>query len=272
MTGSFTVARISRSWSCVTRRSPWSSSITKVKLRSLAAWLTRWIFCSSNSSKASPSLWMMARMLRPSSDSDAQGPMTRTRHSFDRSPTSSSIVSASRVLACGSSDTVTLVSEVETRSTDRPWSLNTRKASARKPTWCHMPGLSIETSVMPRLSATALTWAPLSAGCALMTVPGWSGAVRGVDVQRDGVLAHRQDAARMQHLGAAGRDFLRLVVVQRLQQACGRHVARVRREHSRHVGPDLQTRGGRYAPRCTPRRCRSRRARAARCVRPRRRR
>ena len=40
----------------------------------------------------------------------------------------------SRVLAVGSSDTVTLVSEVETRSTDMPCCLKIWNASARKPT------------------------------------------------------------------------------------------------------------------------------------------
>ena len=62
----------------------------------------------------------------------------------------------------------------------------------------------------------------------------------GVDVQRDAVLARRQDAARVQHLRAAGGDLLRLVVVQRAQQARGRGGARIGAEHARHVGPDLQ--------------------------------
>ena len=118
---------------------------------------------------------MMARMLRPSSDNDAQGPMTLTRHILESSATSASSTSSSSALACGSSVTVTFVSEVEIRSTESPWDLNTAKASARKPTWCHMPGLSIETSVMPRRIAIAFTWAPLSAGWALMIVPASSG-------------------------------------------------------------------------------------------------
>ena len=50
----------------------------------------------------------------------AHGPITCTRHRRDRSPTRALSSAASRVLAAGSSDTVTLVSEVETRSTDRP--------------------------------------------------------------------------------------------------------------------------------------------------------
>ena len=44
----------------------------------------------------------------------------------------------------------------------------------------------------------------------------------------------------MQHLGAVGGDLLRLVIVQRLEQPRGRHVARVGGEHPRHVGPDLE--------------------------------
>ncbi len=118
---------------------------------------------------------MMARMFRPSSDSEAQGPIRRTLHRPDRSLTSACSTDSSSELACGSSVTVTLVSEVDTRSTDRPWSLNTWNASARKPTWCHMPGLSIDTSVMPLRIAMALTCAPLSAGWALITVPASSG-------------------------------------------------------------------------------------------------
>ena len=81
----------------------------------------------------------------------------------------------SSVLAAGSSDTVTLVSEVETRSTDMPCSLKTWKASARKPTWCHMPGLSREIRVMPFLVHTALTCAAPSNPSAVRTVPSISG-------------------------------------------------------------------------------------------------
>ena len=98
-------------------------------------------------------------MLRPTSETEAQGPMTCTPHSFDRSRCSLPSNSPSSVLAAGSSDTVTLVSEVDTRSTDMPCSLNTANASARKPTWCHMPGLSSEISVMPLRLQTAFTCA-----------------------------------------------------------------------------------------------------------------
>ena len=85
------------------------------------------------------------------------------------------MIAASIVLACGSSDTVTLVSEVETRSTDSPCALITWNASARNPTSCHMPGLSSETSVMFFFTQTAFTLAELSCGVALMCVPSRSG-------------------------------------------------------------------------------------------------
>ena len=54
---------------------------------------------------------------------------------------------------------MTFVSDVDTRSTDMPCSLNTANTSARKPTWCHMPGLSSEMSVMPLRLHTAFTCA-----------------------------------------------------------------------------------------------------------------
>ena len=114
-------------------------------------------------------------MLRPTRLTEAHGPITCTRHRRDRSPTSPASRVLSSELAAGSSDTVTLVSEVDTRSTDMPCCLNTWKASARNPTWCHMPGLSSEMSVMPFLLHTAFTCAPPSLA-ALSTVPSRSGA------------------------------------------------------------------------------------------------
>ncbi len=114
-------------------------------------------------------------MLRPTRLTAEHGPMTSTRHSFASDVTSASRVRASSVLAAGSSDTVTVVSDVDTRSTDRPCSLNTAKASPRKPTWCHIPSVSIEMSVMPFLVHTALTRAPPSPPVAVTTVPARSG-------------------------------------------------------------------------------------------------
>ena len=101
--------------------------------------------------------------------------MTSTRHSRDSEVTSASSARASSEFAAGSSDTVTVVSDVETRSTDSPCSLNTANASARNPTWCHIPSVSIEMSVMPFLLHTALTRAPPSPPVAVMTVPASSG-------------------------------------------------------------------------------------------------
>src|SRR5204862_6836643 len=101
---------------------------------------------------------------------EAHGPITCTRHSRDRSATRATSRELLMELPAGSNDTVTLVSEVDTRSTDMPCCLNTWKASARNPTWCHMPGLSSEMSVMPFLLHTAFTCAPPSLS-ALSTVP-----------------------------------------------------------------------------------------------------
>ncbi len=114
-------------------------------------------------------------MLRPTRLTAAQGPITSTRHRRDSAVTNASTVRLSSAFAAGSRDTVTLVSEVDTRSTDSPCSLNTAKASARKPTWCHMPSVSIATSVMPFLMQTALTRAPPSPPVAVITVPCTSG-------------------------------------------------------------------------------------------------
>ncbi len=118
----------------------------------------------------------MPRILWPNRESEAHGPSNSTRHSSPSAAVSRPSAAGSSVLAVGSSDTVTLVSEVEMRSTDMPCCLKIWKASARNPTWCHMPGLSIETSVMPFLIAIALTCAALPATFAEMTVPSSPGA------------------------------------------------------------------------------------------------
>ena len=114
-------------------------------------------------------------MLRPTSETLAQGPMTRTADSLARSACNLPSNSPSRVFAAGSSDTVTLVSDVDTRSTDMPCSLNVANTSARKPTWCHMPGLSSEISVMPLRFATAFTCAEPSPTSPVISVPSRSG-------------------------------------------------------------------------------------------------
>ena len=58
----------------------------------------------------------------------------------------------------------------------------------------------------------------------------------------------------MQHLGATARYFLRLVVVERLQQPRVGHGARIRGEHSRHVRPDLEPTRGELGRQVTGRR------------------
>src|SRR5215472_17189965 len=114
-------------------------------------------------------------MLRPTRLTEAHGPMTCTRHSLARSLTRSDTQVLSSVLAAGSSETVTLISEVDTRSTDMPCCLKTWNASARKPTWCHMPGLSSDISVRPFLVQIAFTCAVPSLPSAESTVPSRSG-------------------------------------------------------------------------------------------------
>ena len=52
-------------------------------------------------------------------------------------------------------------------------------------------------------------------------------------------VAAWMDAARVQHLRAGGRDFLRLLEVQPREQARVGNFARIRAEHAGHVGPDL---------------------------------
>ncbi len=110
-------------------------------------------------------------MLRPTRLTAAHGPITSTRHSRPRSATSASSATLSSEFAAGSSDTVTLVSDVDTRSMDKPCCLNTANASARKPTECHIPTVSIEMSVMFFLIVTAFTCAATSPPCVVMTVP-----------------------------------------------------------------------------------------------------
>src|ERR1700716_3617243 len=118
----------------------------------------------------------MPRIFWPSRLNEAQGPNISTRHKAHKAAVRFASAEPSKVLAVGSSDTVTLVSDVDTRSIDNPCCLKTWKASARKPTWCHIPGLSIETKVIPFLMAIALTCAALSATLADTTVPSRPGA------------------------------------------------------------------------------------------------
>ena len=59
--------------------------------------------------------------------------------------------------------------------------------------------------------------------------------------ERDRVLLCGEDAARVQHLGAAAGDLLRLVVVERAQETRTGHRVGIRCEHARHVRPDLES-------------------------------
>ena len=74
-------------------------------------------------------------------------------------------------------ETVTLVSEVETRSIDTLFSLNTVNARARKPTSCHMRTPSIAMSVSPLRMHMPLIWGSTSGVTEEITVPSSSGAV-----------------------------------------------------------------------------------------------
>ena len=72
-------------------------------------------------------------------------------------------------------ETVTLVSDVDTKSTDTPFSANAWKAFARKPTSCHIPTVVIETRVMPLRMQIPLTCGSISSVTDEMTVPAISG-------------------------------------------------------------------------------------------------
>ena len=59
-------------------------------------------------------------MFCPSMLNEAHGPMISARHNALKLSVKRSSVPLSKVLAAGSKDTVTLVSEVDTRSTESP--------------------------------------------------------------------------------------------------------------------------------------------------------
>ena len=105
----------------------------------------------------------------------AQSPITWASHRGAKPSSKAVMVSGSVVFADGSRDTVTLVSEVLTRSMLRPTDLKTAKASAKKPTVCHIPTVSMLTKMTPRRIEMAFTPAPSPAPSALMIVPSSSG-------------------------------------------------------------------------------------------------
>ena len=102
------------------------------------------------------------------------GAITFTRQISARSADSAASTSVLTRFSLGSSDTVTLVSDEPIRSTDKPCFLKRANTSARKPTCCHMPMPSIDTSTMPLRRLIALT---PGTGSALpsMLVPGMCG-------------------------------------------------------------------------------------------------
>ena len=128
-------------------------------------------------------------MPRPTRVTAAQGAITLTRHTCARSSDNFASTSVLTRLSDGSSDTVTLVSEEPIRSTDRPWRLKRSNTSARKPTCCHMPMLSIDTSTMPLRRLIAFT-PGTAATLPSMRVPGIRG--RPVSRMRIGTPASRQ--------------------------------------------------------------------------------
>ncbi len=77
------------------------------------------------------------------------------------------------------------------------------------------------------------------------------------DANRHARIAHRMDAARMQHLGPGGGDFLGLGIVQAHQQTRIRHLARIGAEHAGYVGPDFHGLGVQQGTEVRRRRIRS---------------
>ena len=96
-------------------------------------------------------------------------------------------------LTPGSRVTVTLLSDVDTRSTDSPRSEKQRKASARNPTSCHMPSVSMDTSVMRLRPEMALTRGASLPARDVTRVPGSSGwfvhsTLSGIPCRRQGLM------------------------------------------------------------------------------------
>ncbi len=151
-----------------------ASSTTKVRLRSFDDCDTRCTFSRPNIAHTSCSLCSSARMPRPTRVMAAQGAITLTRQTSARSAESDASTSVVTRFSDGSSDTVTLVSAEPIMSTDSPWRLKRSKMSARKPTCCHMPMLSIDTSTMPLRRLIAFTPGTGSAASS-MRVPGRCG-------------------------------------------------------------------------------------------------
>jgi hypothetical protein len=114
------------------------------------------------------------RMPRPTRVIAAHGAITLTRQTSARSAASAPSTLPLTRFSLGSSETVTLVSEEPIMSTDSPWRRKRSKMSARKPTCCHMPMVSIDTSTMPSRRLIALTPGTVATPPS-MRVPGRSG-------------------------------------------------------------------------------------------------
>ena len=166
--------------------------------------------------------------------------MTRTTAICERSSTSPLSVSGSRVFACASRDTVTFVSEVETRSMESPQARIRSNASARKPTSCHIPSVSSVTSTTFVLTEIALSPGWESPPADETTVPSDSGS--SVLRMRIGIPESRTAGMHrgVQDLASCGGDLLCLVVCKSAQDAGRGHEAGIGCEHAGHVGPDLE--------------------------------
>ncbi len=156
------------------RPSASASSMTKVRFRSLDDCEIMCTRSLPNVAHTSESLCSSERMPRPTRVIAAHGTMILTRQISARSADSAASTSVLTRFSLGSSDTVTLVSAEPIRSTDRPCLAKRANTSARKPTCCHMPMPSIDTSTMPLRRLIALTPGTVRA-LPSMLVPGSSG-------------------------------------------------------------------------------------------------
>ena len=113
-------------------------------------------------------------MPRPTRVMAVHGTMTLTRQTFARSAASASSTLPVTRFSLGSREMVTLVSEEPIRSTDSPCLRYRSNTSDMKPTCCHMPIVSMDTSTTPSRRLIALTPGTLPAPPS-MRVPGSSG-------------------------------------------------------------------------------------------------
>ncbi len=99
----------------------------------------------------------IVRIFRPTRLTAAQFRMTVTRQYGSRSVISACSVFSDNMPSPVSIETVTFVSEVDTRSTDTPWFLKHANTSARNPTSCHMSTPPMDTRVSPLREAIPFT-------------------------------------------------------------------------------------------------------------------